>query len=212
MSEAARNDDLLRLWRSAEFVLSGARLPDLPRGGREIAFAGRSNAGKSTALNALTDQNRLARTSKTPGRTQLINMFSLSDMGHLVDLPGYGFAAAPLAVKKQWVALIERYFAHREELAGVVMIVDVRRGLTTLDQQLLDWVGPRFLPVHVLLSKADKLSKNEASKQLFAVQKQLKKQNPLYSAQLFSAPARLGLETARERITALLQGQTAAEC
>lgn len=207
MSAVARNAELLRLWRSAEFILSGARLPDLPRGGREVAFAGRSNAGKSTALNALTDQGRLARTSKTPGRTQLINLFSLADVGHLADLPGYGFAAAPLATKKQWVALIERYFANRDELAGVVMIVDVRRGLTELDQQLLDWVGPRFLPVHVLLSKADKLSKNAANKQLHQVQKQLKQQNPLYTAQLFSAPARQGLEMARARIFDLLQGQ-----
>ncbi|MGJ8668007.1 MAG: ribosome biogenesis GTP-binding protein YihA/YsxC [Oceanococcus sp.] len=206
MSEAARNDELLRLWRSAQFVLSGARLPDLPRGGREVAFAGRSNAGKSSALNVLTDQKSLARTSKTPGRTQLLNLFTLGDLGHLVDLPGYGFAAAPLAVKKQWVELIERYFIRRDELAAVVMIVDVRRGITDLDQQLLNWVGPRFLPVHVLLSKADKLSKNEAQKQLFKVQKQLKAQNPLYSAQLFSATAKLGVEEARLRVDELFNG------
>ena len=207
MSEAARNAELLRQWRSAEFVLSGARLPDLPRGGREVAFAGRSNAGKSSALNVLSDQKSLARTSKTPGRTQLINMFSLAELGHLVDLPGYGFAAAPMAAKKQWVQLIERYFANRDELAAVVMIVDVRRGITDLDQQLLDWVGPRFLPVHVLLSKADKLSKNEANKQLFKVQKLLQAQNPLYSAQLFSATAKRGVEEARLRIDALLRGE-----
>ncbi len=210
MSVAARNDELLRLWRSAQFVLSGARLPDLPRGGREIAFAGRSNAGKSSALNVLTDQNRLARTSKTPGRTQLINLFTLAQIGHLADLPGYGFAAAPMAVKKQWVELIERYFSHRDELAGVVMIVDVRRGLTELDQQLLAWVSPRFLPVHVLLSKADKLSRNEANKQLFQVRKVLQEQNPLYTAQLFSATARTGVDEARERITRLLQGEISA--
>ena len=206
MSEAARNAELLRTWRSAEFVLSAARLPDLPRGGREVAFAGRSNAGKSSALNVLTDQTRLARTSKTPGRTQLINLFSLTESGHLADLPGYGFAAAPMAIKRQWVELIERYFAIRDELCAVILIVDVRRGLTQLDQDLLDWVAPRFMPVHVLLTKSDKLSRNEAHKNLFALQKLLKAQNPMYSAQLFSSTTRVGVDEARARITQLLEG------
>lgn len=209
MSEAARNAELLRLWRSAAFVLSAARLPDLPRGGREIAFAGRSNAGKSSAMNALTGQNALARTSKTPGRTQLINLFTLGDLGHLTDLPGYGFAAAPKAVKVQWVELIERYFNNRDELVAVVLIVDIRRGLTDLDQQLLNWVGPRFLSVHVLLTKADKLSRNAAKQALFKIERELKQQNPLYTAQLFSATARQGVDEARERITALLRGEVA---
>ena len=209
MSEAARNAELARLWRSAGFILSAARLPDLPRGGHEVAFAGRSNAGKSSALNALTGQNALARTSKTPGRTQLINLFSLGEVGHLVDLPGYGFAAAPKAVKVQWVELIERYFANRDELTAVVLIVDIRRGLTDLDEQLLSWVGQRFLPVHVLLTKADKLSRNAAKQALFKIERELTALNPLYTAQLFSSTAREGVDQARERISELLRGQVA---
>lgn len=210
MSEAARNAELARLWRSAAFVLSAARLPDLPRGGREVAFAGRSNAGKSSALNALTGQNSLARTSKTPGRTQLINLFTLGEVGHLADLPGYGFAAAPKAIKVQWVNLIERYFGHRDELAAVVLIVDIRRGLGELDQQLLNWVTPRFLPVHVLLTKADKLSRNAAKQALFQIERELKAQNPLYTAQLFSATTKQGVDEARARISDLLRGEVAA--
>lgn len=207
--DTERDADNLRLWRQAEFLLSGAKLSDLPRGGREVAFAGRSNAGKSTALNSLTDRGRLARTSKKPGRTQLINLFSMGDAWQLADLPGYGFAAAPQAVKRQWVQLIEQYFAKREELAGVVLIVDVRRAITELDQTLLDWIGPRFLPVHVLLSKSDKLSRNEANKQLFAVRRTLQEQNPLYTAQLFSGTAKSGVEEARQRILQVLKGQPA---
>lgn len=205
MSEAAKNAELLQLWRGCKFMLSGAQLRNLPRGGREVAFAGRSNAGKSSALNVLTDHNGLARTSKTPGRTQLINLFSLGELGQLADLPGYGFAKAPKAVQRQWTELIERYFAKREELCAVVLIVDVRRGLTPLDQQLLAWIGPRFLPVHVLLTKADKLSRGAAKQTLLQVQKQLKADNPLHTAQLFSAHKREGVEQAREQIAQYLR-------
>lgn len=176
----------------------------LPRGGREVAFAGRSNAGKSSALNVLADHNGLARTSKTPGRTQLINLFNLGELGQLADLPGYGFAKAPLAVQRQWTQLIELYFSRRDELCAVVLIVDIRRGLTSLDQQLLSWIGPRFLPVHVLLTKADKLGRSAGNQALFKVQKQLKQDNPLHTAQLFSAHSRLGVDAARERIAQFL--------
>ncbi len=211
MSEAAKNAELLRQWRSCAFMLSGAQLKGLPTGGREVAFAGRSNAGKSSALNILADQGRLARTSKTPGRTQLINLFSLGDLGQLADLPGYGFAKAPMSVQRQWTQLIEAYFSRREELAAVVLIVDIRRGITALDEQLLSWIGPRFLPVHVLLTKADKLSRGAAKSSLLDVEKALKQENPLHTAQLFSATARIGVDAARDRIAALLRGHGPAE-
>ncbi len=207
MSEAAKNAELLRQWRACQFLLSGAKLSGLPRGGREVAFAGRSNAGKSSALNALADHSGLARTSKTPGRTQLINLFDLGELGQLADLPGYGFAKAPRAVQQQWTALIEQYFAKRDELCAVVLIVDIRRGLSDLDHQLLDWVGPRFLPVHVLLSKADKLGRGPGMQTLQQVRKELQQLNPLHTAQLFSALKRQGLEEARARIAELLADQ-----
>ena len=204
MSRATINAELLRDWRGAQFLLSGARLSDLPTGGREVAIAGRSNAGKSSALNVLADQGRLARTSKTPGRTQLINLFSLGERGRLADLPGYGFAKAPIEVKRSWTRLIERYFADREELSGVVLIVDIRRGLGPLDAQLLTWITPRLLPVHVLLTKADKLGRGAAAAALAKIRKELQAENPLYTAQLFSATARTGVDEARETIAALI--------
>ena len=169
-----------------------------------MAFAGRSNAGKSSALNVLADHGGLARTSKTPGRTQLINLFELGEAGRLADLPGYGFAKAPQKVQRQWTMLIESYFAHREELGAVVLIVDIRRGLKDLDRQLLDWITPRFLPVHVLLTKADKLGRGEAGRALTSVRRELTALNPLYTAQLFSATRRQGLDEARARVIELL--------
>lgn len=206
MTQAAKNEALTRLWRGCQFELSAAQMRDLPRTGREVAFAGRSNAGKSTALNVLTDQKSLARASKTPGRTQLINLFSLNEDWRLTDLPGYGFAKAPRAVQQQWTVLIEKYFSARDELVGVVLIVDIRRGITDLDEQLLGWIGPRFIPVHVLLTKADKLSRNVAKQSLFEVERRLKQHNPLHTAQLFSAPAKQGIEEARARIADMLEG------
>jgi GTP-binding protein len=205
MSEAAKNVELLRQWRTCTFLLSGAQLRSLPRGGREVAFAGRSNAGKSSALNLLTDQKSLARTSKTPGRTQLINLFSLGEMGQLADLPGYGFAKAPLSVKNDWIRLIEQYFVHRTELCAVVLIVDIRRGLTELDEKLLSWVDARFLPIHVLLTKADKLNRGAAAAALLALKRELKEKNPQHTAQLFSSTSRLGVDEARAQIATLLQ-------
>ena len=201
-------------YKNAVFALASPDLAHCPEDSLgEVAFAGRSNAGKSSAINTLTGNKKLARTSKTPGRTQLINYFSINcagyDCQYLVDLPGYGFAAAPKAVKVQWVELIERYFANRDELAAVVLIVDVRRGLTDLDQQLLSWVGQRFLPVHVLLTKADKLSRNAAKQTLFKIERELTALNPLYTAQLFSSTAREGVDQARDRISELLRGQVA---
>lgn len=166
--------------------------------GCEIAFAGRSNAGKSSALNAICTRTGLARTSKTPGRTQAINFF---DNGHIrfADLPGYGFARVPPAVKAAWQALIEGYLRERATLGGVVLIMDSRRPLLAFDQQLMGWgmeIGLRF---HLLLTKADKLSRNQQVNTLRAVQREM----PDASAQLFSATRRIGIDDARGAIARL---------
>ena len=145
----------------AQFHTSVAQLRDLPYSRAEIAFAGRSNAGKSSAINLLTRKNRLAFTSKTPGRTQLINFFELDADTYLVDLPGYGYAKVPPAVKAKWEDLLSRYLQEREALVGMVLIMDARHPLTPLDRQMLDWFTPTGKPVHILLSKADKLSNSE---------------------------------------------------
>jgi GTP-binding protein len=142
------------------FLKSAASPRDFPNDeGREVAFVGRSNSGKSSALNLITGASKLARVSKTPGRTQLINFFVLAPDRRLVDLPGYGFARVPTGVKDRWRGLLEAYLAERRSLVGLVLTVDIRRGLTALDEQLLAWLEPRELPLALLLTKADKLSR-----------------------------------------------------
>lgn len=187
----------------AQFHTSVARLRDLPASRAEIAFAGRSNAGKSSAINLLTRKNRLAYTSKTPGRTQLINFFELDANVYLVDLPGYGYAKVPPEIKAQWEELLSRYLQERSALAGMVLIMDARHPLTPLDQRMLDWFLPRGKPVHILLSKADKLSGNERAQTLRRV-KQAVAAHPCVSVQLFSSLSRLGADEATERIEQLL--------
>lgn len=145
------------------FLTSAASRADFPDDiGREVAFVGRSNSGKSTALNSIVGVRKLARVSKSPGRTQLINFFELAPQRRLVDLPGYGFARVPAGVKARWRGLVEAYFGGRASLTGVVLTVDIRRGLTALDEQMLDWIGPLELPLAVLLTKADKLGHGAA--------------------------------------------------
>ena len=151
--------------------MSVARSQELPSATlREVAFAGRSNAGKSSAINVLADQNRLAFVSKTPGRTQLINFFRCGDAGYLVDLPGYGYAQVPEAVRRQWRGLLEDYLTRRASLVGLVLIMDARHPLTELDRQMLAWFAPTGRPVHVLLTKSDKLTRSEAALDLVAHQ------------------------------------------
>jgi GTP-binding protein len=174
-------------------VASAAELPVIR--GREVAFAGRSNAGKSSAINALANRNRLAFVSKTPGRTQHINYFSLGGERYLVDLPGYGYAKVPRGMKNYWQALVSGYLQERQQLAGLVVVMDARHPLTPLDIQLIEWFAPSGKPVHALLTKADKLGRQEAAAQLRAVRDALV-ELPQASAQLFSASAQTGVEEA----------------
>lgn len=188
----------------AQFHTSVAHLRDLPASRAEIAFSGRSNAGKSSAINLLTRKNRLAYTSKTPGRTQLINFFELDTQVYLVDLPGYGYAKVPPEIKAQWEALLSRYLQERETLVAMVLIMDARHPLTPLDQRMLDWFLPRGRPVHILLSKADKLSGNERTQTLRQVRQTLAAHEGV-SVQLFSSLSRLGADEAAARIESLLE-------
>jgi len=186
------------LYRRARYLTSANDMAGLP--GEvvdEVAFAGRSNAGKSSALNAITGQGGLARTSKTPGRTQLINFFALDEQRCLVDLPGYGFAKVPPKVQQHWQRLMADYLQKRASLRGLVMLMDVRHPLTELDRQMLDWCIQVQLPTHVLLTKADKLKRGQAASSLAKVRAALAAHSTLVSVQLFSALKKSGLDEAR---------------
>jgi GTP-binding protein len=192
-------------FRVARFVLSAPQLRQLPAdSGAEIAFAGRSNAGKSSALNAICDQTGLARTSKTPGRTQLLNVFALDDARRLVDLPGYGYAKVPEAMRAQWREAIDAYLRERQSLRGVVLIVDARHPLKEFDCQMLAFCRDIGLACHVLLTKADKLSRSEGARALAAVRAECAAQGWPAVVQLFSATAKIGLDDARKALLALL--------
>lgn len=186
---------------NATFHLSAIRLDALPAdSAAEVAFVGRSNAGKSSAINALANQRRLAYVSKTPGRTQHLNFFRVATGRYLVDLPGYGFARAPLAQQRVWQSLAGDYLLQRPSLRGLVLIMDSRHPLTDLDRQLLAWWQGTGKPVHVLLSKADKLSRQQALLALRQVRAYLTEQAVPGQAQLFSATRRIGLEAAEAQI------------
>ena len=185
---------------NAKFLVSAAAPGQFPGDrGAEVAFAGRSNAGKSSAINAILGRQGLARTSKTPGRTRLINFFELSPLERIVDLPGYGYASAPESERREWPRLIEALRA-RDALKGLFVIVDVRRGIGEGDEGLLEWALPRQR-VHVLLSKADKLTRNEGRQALAAAERAL---GARATVQLFSAHARAGLEEAQGVLTSWL--------
>ncbi len=175
-------------YRRAEFLTSAAKLSQCPPDvGWEVAFAGRSNAGKSSAINSLTGNSKLARTSRTPGRTRLINFFRLSDTQRLVDLPGYGFARVSREIKAEWTRQLEHYLARRQCLRGLILLMDVRHPLQPFDRQMLEWALAAHMPVHILLTKADKLSKGPASAALLELRRSLRDCGELVSAQLFSA-------------------------
>ena len=182
--------------RKAAFLMSAPKLSICVEDtGYEIAFAGRSNAGKSSAINALTNQKQLARASKKPGRTQMINFFSLGNPNQrLVDLPGYGYAAVPEAMKIVWQKELENYLIHRKSLQGLVLLMDIRHPLQHFDVMMLEWAYSRKLFVHVLLTKSDKMNRGPANKVLLDVKQQLKKMKLDFSIQLFSSLNKQGLE------------------
>ncbi len=191
----------MSVYPSAQFLISAAAAAQFPAdSGAEVAIAGRSNAGKSSAINAITARHALARTSKMPGRTRLLNFFQLADGKRLVDLPGYGFAEGPPPERDAWARLIDA-LAQRESLAGLLLVVDARRGLLPGDLQLLDWAEGMQHPVHVLLSKADQLKRNEARTLLAQSAATLAGRG---SVQLFSARAGVGVDEARRTIDAWL--------
>lgn len=189
----------------AGFLLSCADLQQLPRDeAPEIAFAGRSNAGKSSALNAICSHKQLARVSKTPGRTQLINLFDIPNIGRFADLPGYGYAEVPAAVRKGWGKLIGTYVDIRTNLRGIVLIMDIRHPLTDFDTQMLEWAQQAARPVHILLTKADKLGFGAAKNQLLAVRRELEAYPQQPTIQLFSSQARMGVAEAHAAILKLM--------
>ena len=196
----------MSILQNVSFVISTNHFDELPSdSGREIAFAGRSNAGKSSAINTLTNKTRLAFVSKQPGRTQLINFFKIKDMQSLVDLPGYGFAKVPKPMKDHWRKLLPKYLQERKSLIGLVLVVDIRRELTELDTQMLDWFAPQKKPMHVLLTKSDKVSKDKSLRTLNKINNELKEKwgkkfNVECSAQLFSSLKKQGIEKATKKI------------
>ena len=194
-------------YRRARFVLGAHALDQLlPDDGIEVAFAGRSNAGKSSAINRITDQKSLARTSKTPGRTQEINFFSLDERHHIVDLPGYGYAKVAEKVKRHWQQALETYLRERKSLRGLVLMMDIRHPLTDFDCQMLEWCRYTGMPVHVLLTKADKLGRGAAGGALQKVRNSLAKdfgverESPWVTVQLFSSLKGTGVEEACEKL------------
>ncbi|WP_108446095.1 ribosome biogenesis GTP-binding protein YihA/YsxC [Halomonas denitrificans] len=190
-------------YQASRFLTSAPTLAKCPPdAGAEVAFAGRSNAGKSSAINALTRQKALARTSKTPGRTQLINFFGLGeDSDHrLVDLPGYGYAKVPEQVKLEWQRHLSDYLRRRGSLRGLVLVMDVRHPLSEFDQTLLGWADEADMPVHILLTKADKLKSGAAKSALQQVRSRLREWEDLVSIQLFSALKKQGIEEVHARL------------
>lgn len=185
----------MSLFRHAIFEISAAKPSGLPPSlGPEIAFAGRSNAGKSSAINTLVGHTRLAFVSKTPGRTQLINVFRMKNGAALVDLPGYGFAQVPLAVRLQWQGLLEEYLIRRSNLMGLVLIMDSRRPLTELDWKMIGWFAPTGRPIHCLLTKSDKLTRQEQTKTLRDTRAALVAYGAGVTVQLFSSLKKTGME------------------
>ncbi len=191
--------------REIEFLTTVADTRNLPPAhGAEVAFAGRSNAGKSSAINALAQRKRMAFVSKTPGRTQHINFFRVGAGRYLVDLPGYGYADVPAKARAHWDQLIGDYLQTRRSLRGIVVIMDARHPLTPLDRQLLAWLAPSGVPLHVLLSKADKLSRQQAAHTLDSVATQLRREYGDCSVQLFSSTRKIGIVEATDQIDAWL--------
>ncbi len=185
------------LYRRTAFLTSAAKLPQAPPDlGHEVAFAGRSNAGKSSAINTLCDQRGLARTSKTPGRTQLLNFFAVDDTRRIVDLPGYGYAKVSEDIKREWQGTLAAYLERRTCLRGLMLMMDIRHPLKDFDRQMLEWATQIALPVHILLTKADKLKKGPAKGVMLKTRAELAGMSERFSVQTFSAPDKSGIDTA----------------
>ena len=189
-------------FHKARFLTSAARLADCPSDiGAEVAFCGRSNAGKSSAINILTRQSKLARTSKTPGRTQLINFFELTDDLRLVDLPGFGYAQVPEKLKKEWQQHLDEYLRNRQSLKGLVLLMDIRHPLKSFDEMMIEWSTSANIPIHILLTKADKLKGGAQRNVLLRLKNNLPDN---VSIQVFSATKKIGVDDLTERVTSLL--------
>ncbi|OUR64890.1 YihA family ribosome biogenesis GTP-binding protein [Methylophaga sp. 42_25_T18] len=190
-----------QLYRQAHYTISATQLSELPDDtGIEVAFAGRSNAGKSSAINTITDIKSLARTSKTPGRTQMINFFNLDEGRALVDLPGYGYAKVPEKMKIRWQQTLGKYLETRQSLRGLMLMMDVRHPLKEFDIQMIAWANRAQLSVHILLTKADKLKRGAAMASLHTVAAELKKRELTASIQLFSSLKKSGKEEAIKKL------------
>jgi len=181
-------------YNSTHFLLSAHTIAQLPKDtGREIAFVGRSNSGKSTAINSITGVSKLAKTSKTPGKTQSINFFEVSPNKRFVDLPGYGYAKVSAELKHHWETLMEDYFHQRRSLCGIILLMDVRRPLTAFDWQMIEWTVENDLPTHILLTKEDKLKRGQAKSILLEIRKELSGYEDYITVQLFSGFKGTGL-------------------
>ncbi len=195
-------------FNKAIFTLSAPSIRECPpEEGVEVAFAGRSNAGKSSAINALTNNSKLARTSKTPGRTQLINFFDINTTQRLVDLPGYGYAKVSREMKEQWQRHLSEYLRNRQCLKGLILLMDIRHPLQEFDTTMLNWAAEASMPVHILLTKADKLSRGNAGSTLLEVKKAMKNAGleNLVSAQTFSALKNTGIDLLKIKLHHWLQ-------
>jgi len=194
------------LFRQAHFLLAAAELSQLPADiGNEVCFAGRSNAGKSSVINAITGISKLARTSKTPGRTQQLVFFDLDALHRLVDLPGYGYAKVAKSTREHWHTVIDGYLQRRRSLRGLVLIMDVRHPLTEFDEQMVSWCESTKTPLHVVLTKADKLGRGAASAQLLGVKQRLKSCSIQVDAQLFSSLRIMGKEILLSKLETWLE-------
>jgi GTP-binding protein len=194
------------VYHQAKFINSAPLLKNAPPDeGMEVAFAGRSNAGKSSAINSLTRQQGLARISKTPGRTQMLNFFAINDKQRFVDLPGYGYAKVPAAVKKKWHDLMESYLTQRKSLCAIVLVMDIRHPMTEFDWQMIEWSKHTGLPLHILLTKSDKLSHGAAKNILMQVRKELAGVSFPLTVQLFSSLKKDGIEEVHDALDRLFK-------
>lgn len=200
----------MSLFSQLEFRYAVHQLADMPPDeGAEVAFAGRSNAGKSTAINVLANRRKLAFVSKTPGRTQAINFFDMGNQCALVDLPGYGYAKVPRPEQQRWDELIGTYISNRNSLILLIIIVDIRRGLTPLDRQMLNWLAPTNKAVHVLLTKADKINRQQAALVLQQTEQELAHHPGEATAQIFSGTSKIGVKEAQAAIARRLKKEKA---